>query len=333
MSFDPQTDVPTLADLSPPYPNYPYFEGPELPAFEPTAVGYSPVNAWWLAEASLLAYGGLAAADGLRDGANLLTRDGVRVATIPGPDDAGVLVLSAAGFVIIAFRGTRVLGLRDPLALQTSLEPNLRDVVTDLQFPQAVFNPGMVHAGFLVAYGPLSDGLAARLAELASRPVWFTGHSLGGALATIAAARAGDFRGLYTFGSPRVGNADFAAALASGSCYRVVHHDDIVARLPPPLVPSVPVGVYHHVGRLVYIDHDGAVDSARDPSSITDIAAGSLDLAEILRSSRELLGDVEDVLTNAGPVAALTDVRVPRSGVTDHAPLYYTYFLKNQLTR
>jgi hypothetical protein len=333
VSFDPRTDVPTLADLSPPYPDYPYYAGTAGPAFEPAAAAYSPVNAWWLAEASVLAYGGLALADRLPGGPNLLGRDGVRVAAVDGPDDNGVLVLSAAEFVIVAFRGTRVLGLRDPLALRESLEPHLRDVVTDLRFPQAAFDPGAVHAGFLAVYDEVATGLAARLDEVAGRPVWFTGHSLGGALATIAAARAGSFQGLYTFGSPRVGDETFANWFAGRPCYRVVHHDDVVPRLPPPLVPWRPPAVYRHVGQLVYIDRDGTVDPARDPATITDLPAGTIDLAGMLQSGLKLLGDLGKVLTHPGPMVPLPGVRVPRSGVTDHAPLYYARFLKDQLTR
>ena len=50
---------------------------------------------------------------------------------------------------------------------------------------------------------------ALRPGDGAHRPLWLTGHSLGGALATIAASLLVDddesFFGVYTFGSPRSG--------------------------------------------------------------------------------------------------------------------------------
>jgi hypothetical protein len=84
-----------------------------------------------------------------------------------------------------------------------------------------------VHAGFLAAYSALAPlvlgGVQSALplsasGTLPSRPLLVTGHSLGGAMATIAAfelSLLGYNVRLLTFGSPRVGNTDFAAAITS----------------------------------------------------------------------------------------------------------------------
>ncbi|MCA9453043.1 MAG: hypothetical protein KC584_10520, partial [Nitrospira sp.] len=70
------------------------------------------------------------------------------------------------------------------------------------------------------------DGLKE---EKRDRTFWFTGHSLGAALATLAADRYGDVQGLYTFGSPLVGDEGFARDFyVSG--YRFVNNNDVVAR-------------------------------------------------------------------------------------------------------
>ena len=62
--------------------------------------------------------------------------------------------------------------------------------------------------------------------------LWITGHSLGAALATLCASRYGNVQGVYTFGSPRVGNNGFKEKLQV-KIYRVVNNDDIVARARP----------------------------------------------------------------------------------------------------
>lgn len=70
----------------------------------------------------------------------------------------------------------------------------------------------------------------------------FTGHSLGGALAVHAAADMAlqgvvpsEKTEVYTFGQPRVGNKEFYDLFQSQiqEYYRLVHHKDLVAHLPP----------------------------------------------------------------------------------------------------
>ncbi|CAM9907111.1 unnamed protein product, partial [Phaeothamnion confervicola] len=106
---------------------------------------------------------------------------------------------------------------------------------------------GQVHHGFCEYYQSLADlGLATRVAALAAAhltyDVLLTGHSLGGAAATIAAVdlfrRFGVTRRrliLYTFGAPRTGDGDFAAGVeaAVGRAFRLVHRRDIVPHLAP----------------------------------------------------------------------------------------------------
>ncbi|MCX5893209.1 MAG: lipase family protein, partial [Deltaproteobacteria bacterium] len=92
-----------------------------------------------------------------------------------------------------------------------------------------------MHRGFQAALDEVWERLHDYLEgkENARRTVWFTGHSLGAALATLAASRYGKVRGLYTFGSPRVGDLDFKQAFLVPT-YRFVNHDDLVTRVPPP---------------------------------------------------------------------------------------------------
>ena len=68
--------------------------------------------------------------------------------------------------------------------------------------------------------------------------VFVTGHSLGGALSTLATlhiATHTNFKKpiLYTFASPRVGDPKFADHFANLECFRVANSEDIVTTVPP----------------------------------------------------------------------------------------------------
>lgn len=103
------------------------------------------------------------------------------------------------------------------------------------------YEGGKVHAGFLSYWRYVRSQV---LANLGGAPVTITGHSLGGAVATLAAADAEIVcRRVVTFGSPRVGNADF------GEVYR--KRVPITTRYvnefdPVPWVPGALSG-YRHV--------------------------------------------------------------------------------------
>jgi triacylglycerol lipase len=90
--------------------------------------------------------------------------------------------------------------------------------------------------------------------QSAARSLWFTGHSLGAALATLAVARSLErglpVNGLYDYGSPRCGDRDFAIAFNAkfDQAYRFVYSHEVVTRVPLRLFG------YRHVGDVKYID-------------------------------------------------------------------------------
>ncbi|OLN86975.1 Lipase [Colletotrichum chlorophyti] len=101
-----------------------------------------------------------------------------------------------------------------------------------------------VHTGFSNGYNEIKSALLASVksakAANPSYTVVAVGHSLGGAVVTIAAAdlrRSGYPTDIYTYGSPRVGNDAFANFVSkqAGAEYRITHIDDPVPRLPPIL--------------------------------------------------------------------------------------------------
>ncbi len=122
---------------------------------------------------------------------------------------------------------------------------------------------GEFHRGFWASVEDVWDDLCLRYEELrqvARRPLFFTGHSLGGAMATIAAARFSHddrlFTAVYTFGQPRAMNR--ATARTYNEEIRNRHHrfqnnEDIVTRVPTR------ISGYSHVGTCRYIDNDGHI--------------------------------------------------------------------------
>lgn len=129
---------------------------------------------------------------------------------------------------------------------------SLYDAITDLNAGVHSSHTGFkVHQGFYFAM----DSIMFELKQFISRlkgvsVVHCVGHSLGGAIATLAAdwIKANSAISgvkLYTFGSPRVGLDNFAAKctsrLVAANIHRVSHRTD-----PVPMVPTWP---FYHVSK------------------------------------------------------------------------------------
>jgi hypothetical protein len=121
-----------------------------------------------------------------------------------------------------------------------------------------------VHVGFLRGYLSVRERLIQMLTQLRKDgggksdgpwTIYVTGHSLGGALATLCAADIGrvfdeDSIIMYNFGSPRVGNLAFVKEFNEvvPEAFRVVNDADVVARVPRSRLQN-----YFHVGRTVLV--------------------------------------------------------------------------------
>ena len=109
---------------------------------------------------------------------------------------------------------------------------------------------GKVHSGFKGEVDEIWPLIEKEL-EANTKPLWFCGHSLGGALATICGGRCVlsyikmEPAGVYTFGSPRVGCRRYVNHVPLLH-YRWVNNNDIVTRVPPVLLG------YRHSGCLLY---------------------------------------------------------------------------------
>ena len=126
--------------------------------------------------------------------------------------------------------------------------------------------PGRVHRGFAKAFGELEPWLDLAIANrlTRSRPIQVTGHSLGGALATLISYylhEAGyELLPVMTFGSPRVGSPAFVAGYELPQ-WRVVNDLD-----PVPHVPSL--WHYAHVGEEVRLPEGSPAGPWRELSGL-----------------------------------------------------------------
>jgi triacylglycerol lipase len=158
------------------------------------------------------------------------------------------LLLVYADCIIVAFRGTDAGELAD-------WKTNLRHKPTSGPF-------GLVHSGYLAAVDLLWPRLTASLQRMRenNQTLLLTGHSMGGALAVVAAAKFSaegviPLAGLYTFGQPAVAEAAFETELASriaGRYFRFVNSID--------MVPGVPVDTaFAPGGQQFFIDRGGRI--------------------------------------------------------------------------
>ncbi|KUL88017.1 hypothetical protein ZTR_03992 [Talaromyces verruculosus] len=127
---------------------------------------------------------------------------------------------------------------------------NLENWIANLDIPlidaSSICSGCKVHEGFWNTWETVASDVTSQIeSALSAYPNYTlvaTGHSLGGALAAIAATvfRASGYTvQLYNYGQPRIGNlalADFITSETSGTNYRVTHSDDIVPKLPPKLL-------------------------------------------------------------------------------------------------
>lgn len=154
-------------------------------------------------------------------------------------------------------------------------EPNQwNDIKADANAWTVVSEVGRVHSGFHTEVNELWPLLEQQIKEN-QRPMWFSGHSLGGAMAAVCAVRCkispipSNPQAIFSFGAPRVGDKSYTSFLKVKH-YRWVNNNDIVPRVPPRWLG------YRHMGQEIYINRRGRISSLRSWFRVRDRFLGLL---------------------------------------------------------
>ncbi|KAG2493768.1 hypothetical protein HYH03_007989 [Edaphochlamys debaryana] len=166
----------------------------------------------------------------------------------------------------------------------------------------------IVGTGFFNGYSANRDAVlnlvTAKLQATPSKRLWFTGHSLGGAYSVLFAARAQrtgiPVAGVYTFGSPRVGDGAFAAAYTNSLAglgsrtYRYEVQGDVVTAIPSGFVPSPAVPTHVGRSRILYPCGRRRLLSAEEeyPQQTLDITGRAHDAAVSRREMGAAVGSM-----------------------------------------
>ncbi|WVZ86343.1 hypothetical protein U9M48_033141 [Paspalum notatum var. saurae] len=250
--------------------------------------------------------------------------------------------------LVVAFRGTE--------------QSRWKDLRTDLMLVPAGLNPErlggdfkqevQVHSGFLGAYDSVRNRIMALIkyavgyndeedAENIPRwHVYVTGHSLGGALATLLALELSSsqmakngaiFVTMYNFGSPRVGNRRFADIYNAKvkDSWRIVNHRDII-----PTVPRL-MG-YCHVEAPVYLKFGDTKDAQVNNNILDDEDQGDVIgeytpdvlVTEFMKGEKQL---VEKLLQTE--INLLSSIRDGSALMQHMEDFYYVTLLENVRSR
>lgn len=191
------------------------------------------------------------------------------------------MVVSNDMFYVLAFRGTEVTSIKD-------IKADLKAVTKQCD------SGGKIHSGFDEAFSEVHIEIQKYLDSLeGEKPLFITGHSLGGALATIACKKLKFKQGIsacYTYGSPRVGDEEWMENIKS-PIYRLVNSADPVTMLPPgddpikilawvvQLIPTIGISI-----RKFLLSKLGGYHHAGDMRFLTNINSGNFENAKLLNS-------------------------------------------------
>ena len=219
----------------------------DLRTIEPYKTFLSKNNAYWMARISDLTYccGQDSKPDEEKIIADLKAEDKKFISvTGESKNSSQAILVEHEDYLCMGFRGT----------------DELKDWLDNFNVKRKKMLFGKFHAGFANSLKDVWKPLFNKYQELRQkkkRPLFLTGHSLGGSIATVAAARLIHqdlpFISVYTFGQPRTVDRRTARvfnAEAKSRFFRFHNNNDIITR-----VPSRTAG-YSHVGTCVYVTQE-----------------------------------------------------------------------------
>ena len=219
----------------------------------PYKTSLDPSNAYWMARISWQIYSRISDTDNFPDEQNILTNlkdEDDKFISVTGFDNnsAQAALIEHEDYLCMTFRGTNEI---------VDWLDNVNAFSTSELF-------GKFHRGFWNSVQDVWEPLDTHFRQLQNhnkRPLFITGHSLGGAMATIAAARFihedKPFTSVYTFGQPRVMTRN-TSRIFNAECrsryFRFHNNNDIVTRVPSRLMG------YSHIGSYLYITNEGEIN-------------------------------------------------------------------------
>jgi len=182
---------------------------------------------------------------------------------------------SSNAFAFVGYTNTEIV-----VSIRGTVLTSIKNWIKDLDFfitPLPYAPSGVkVHQGFLSTWTDLKGQVLPLITQALTTSglsnVVVTGHSLGGAVANLAAVdiwntfHTRSTISLWTYGSPRVGNSEWVSYFDDFTMYsiRMVNNEDIVPHLPPHFVDD-----YHHIPDECWY-HDSAWEacdmSGEDPN-------------------------------------------------------------------